>query len=129
MAYGTGLSRVMPSTYTFLFVSSDILSLVLQAAGGAVTSIAPDDNRKLSQSGINIMLAGLATQVASLTIFLVLCADFGRKVTKAKGHFDEEHRDIWGSRRWRYFLIGKTIPYHNGDTGDTNPMFQHSRLP
>ena len=34
------------------------------------------------QTGINIMIAGLASQVASLFAFAVLCADFAWKVRK-----------------------------------------------
>lgn len=34
------------------------------------------------QTGINIMIAGLASQVASLFAFVVLCADFAWRVRK-----------------------------------------------
>ena len=105
--YGDSLSRVRPSTYTFIFVSSDILSLVLQAAGGAISSIAPDNNASMKQAGINIMLAGLASQVASLAVFLVLCADFGLNVMKRKDRWNISNREIWASRRWILFLFGE----------------------
>ena len=50
-----------------MFICFDVFSLVLQAAGGAIadTSKSP----AAGQSGINIMIAGLAVQVVSLTVF------------------------------------------------------------
>lgn len=111
VVYGTELSRLRPSTYTFIFVSSDVLSLVLQAAGGGVTSIAPDDNPALRQAGINIMLAGLSLQVASLVAFLVLCTEFAIRALKQRNQWNVSHRDIWGSRRFTNFLFGKSFPF------------------
>ena len=40
--YGTHFSRIQPRTYTITFVSCDLVSLILQAAGGAIASIADD---------------------------------------------------------------------------------------
>ena len=54
---------------------SDFLSLVLQAAGGAIADIA-DHGTPLEQSGIDTMIAGLILQAVSLTAFLLVCADF-----------------------------------------------------
>ncbi|RDW75902.1 hypothetical protein BP5796_06723 [Coleophoma crateriformis] len=104
VTYGGGISRLAPSTYTFIFVASDFLSLLLQSAGGAVTSIAPADNRSLSQAGIHIMIAGLSLQVVSLVIFIVLCADFGYKALKNRQDWEVAHEDIWSSKRWTIFL-------------------------
>ncbi|MCJ1316820.1 hypothetical protein MMC15_002141 [Xylographa vitiligo] len=82
VVYGKQYARFAPRTYTIVFICCDIFSLVLQATGGGIadTSNTPSQG----QSGINIMIAGLAFQVASLTLFALLCADFAWNVRKAR---------------------------------------------
>lgn len=74
MLYGTNLSRFAPRTIAISFMSSDFLSLVLQAAGGAITDTADANSTK--QVGVDIMIAGLVLQALSLAVFLVVVADF-----------------------------------------------------
>ena len=54
---------------------SDFLSLVFQAAGGALAHIA-DHGTSLEQSGIDTIIAGLILQAVSLTAFLLVFAGF-----------------------------------------------------
>lgn len=82
--YGEGLSRIKPKTYATIFVTCDILCLVLQAAGGAVTATAGRDQDGLRHTGINIMIAGLAAQVLSLGAFMVLSMDYARRLRKQR---------------------------------------------
>ncbi|KAF1994719.1 putative RTA1 domain protein [Amniculicola lignicola CBS 123094] len=70
------LSRFRPRTYTLGFITSDIVSLVLQA------------HKK--QTGIDVMIAGLAFQVASLVLFMLLCVDFVRVICKTPGSKGED---------------------------------------
>ncbi|KAI4114925.1 MAG: hypothetical protein LQ338_007937 [Usnochroma carphineum] len=72
--YGESLARFKGRTYTIVFICCDVFSLVLQAIGGALADTA--NTHDAQQTGINIMIAGLAFQVVSLTVFAVLCADF-----------------------------------------------------
>ncbi|EXJ70710.1 uncharacterized protein A1O5_05700 [Cladophialophora psammophila CBS 110553] len=69
--YGTRLSVLSPRAITIIFVGCDFFSLVLQAGGGALTSL--DISPSLNQTGINMMIAGLASQVASTTAFCGIC--------------------------------------------------------
>jgi len=73
-------TRLKPMTYTKIFVTFDIISLVLQGAGGGVAATAND--KKGSDMGVNIMIAGLAFQVVSLLIFIGLCSDFAWRLYK-----------------------------------------------
>ncbi|KAL8659393.1 MAG: hypothetical protein Q9202_007142 [Teloschistes flavicans] len=84
LIYGEHLARFKPRTYTIIFISCDIFSLVLQALGGGIADTA-DSGSTAQQSGIDIMIAGLAFQVVSLSVFATLCADFARSVRKAGG--------------------------------------------
>lgn len=81
VVFGQDLSRVKPRTYTMVFMTCDFISLLLQAAGGAIASAA--DTKSTSDLGVNIMIAGLTFQVVSLLLFMGLCADFAWKVSRA----------------------------------------------
>lgn len=74
-------SRLKPITYTYCFLTADIISLVLQAAGGAIA--ATSDTTAGTNNGVNIMIAGLGFQVASLVVFSALCAELVYRVSRA----------------------------------------------
>ena len=80
LAIASELSRLRPQLYTRIFISCNIVNIVLQAAGGGITSAAPDFH--VLEIGDNIMIAGLATQVATLLVFGVLAADYAYAVHK-----------------------------------------------
>ncbi|KAK5989936.1 Efflux pump himE [Cladobotryum mycophilum] len=69
---GSDLSRFKPQLFYWIFIPFDIVCLILQAAGGAMSSNSHGSN----QAGINISMAGLALQVAVLTIFIATYADY-----------------------------------------------------
>lgn len=76
-------SRLKPMTYTKIFVTFDLISLILQGAGGGLAATAND--KAGSDLGIDVMMAGLAFQVIALVIFVSLCGDFAWRLHKAKG--------------------------------------------
>ena len=65
-------SRFSPRLFYWIFIPCDFLSLILQAVGGAISSSTDGD----AQDGVNIALAGLAFQVATLTVFIILTVDY-----------------------------------------------------
>ncbi|KAH7323645.1 RTA1 like protein-domain-containing protein [Rhexocercosporidium sp. MPI-PUGE-AT-0058] len=82
--HGIHNSRLSPKTYTIGFIASDVLALVLQSAGGAIAETAND--RATSKAGTNIMVGGLAFQVASLVVFGALAAEFFWRVKTDRNH-------------------------------------------
>ncbi|PVI02749.1 RTA1-domain-containing protein [Periconia macrospinosa] len=81
-AIGAENSRIGPKMYTYIFVGSDLFSLILQAVGGAMASMATDkDGQDL---GVRIMIAGLIFQVVSMTVFFAIWGDFVLRTRKAK---------------------------------------------
>ena len=112
LLHGRSLARFKPRTYTIIFITCDIVALVLQAVGGALADTA--ENGGTGQTGINIMIAGLAWQVASLFVFSVLCADYARRVREngetAYVRSHEALRKI-GSSVWslEVLLCGKSL--------------------
>ncbi|PYH70661.1 RTA1 domain-containing protein [Aspergillus vadensis CBS 113365] len=110
-AANNNLSLLQPKTYTYLFIICDLVSLILQAAGGAITSTADADQADLAQTGVNIMIAGLASQVVSLVLFMGLCGEFAYRVWKNPYRLngDARMREVRGGRLWRGFLGGLSL--------------------
>ncbi|KAJ5778801.1 sphingoid long-chain base transporter RSB1 [Penicillium odoratum] len=108
VVYGEQISLLRPRTYTMVFVSCDLVSLILQAAGGAITSIADADQQDLAQIGVHIMIAGLASQVASLVFFMVLCLQYAWSVHKNSDSLNKAANmiELRNSFRWKAFLTG-----------------------
>lgn len=107
VVFGESISRFRPRTYTLIFCSCDLLSLVLQAAGGAMTSTAKTYSTQ--QTGINIMLAGLSTQVVSLLIFIIMSTDYALRLYRNPGAWDTRHAALYQSRLFQAFLYGLAV--------------------
>ncbi|GBE84478.1 RTA1-domain-containing protein [Sparassis latifolia] len=72
---GECYSRLSAKWYTAVFVSCDIIALIVQAAGGAEAAIAVSKGTS-PQSGGRVMLAGIAFQLAAITCYMGLAAEF-----------------------------------------------------
>lgn len=72
LIYGHSLLRIKTHTLALSFIASDIVCLILQAAGGAITATSGGTSKQAEATrnmGINIMIAGLVLQVVSLLVF------------------------------------------------------------
>ncbi|KIW23368.1 uncharacterized protein PV07_11575 [Cladophialophora immunda] len=105
--YALELSLLKPRTIATLFVACDFVSLLLQATGGAIASTADDDAS--NQTGIDIMIAGLASQVVSLAIFMAICGHFAWKVFKNPDKLNPEHAALRRTLRFKGFLAAIAI--------------------
>lgn len=77
---GRSSSLLSSKWYTILFCTCDLISLVVQAVGGAKASTADTLNEQ--DQGTYIMVAGIAFQLLTMTIFGVLLLDFARRVMR-----------------------------------------------
>lgn len=68
--------------YTYVFIGCDLLALVPQAIGGGMAATAGDKDS--SRTGVNIMIAGLMSQIIIMTLFLALWGEFPLRVRHAK---------------------------------------------
>jgi hypothetical protein len=68
--------------YTYIFISCDLLSLILQGVGGGMAATGKD--AKGSKRGVDIMIAGLVSQVITMTLFFALWCDFVLRTRRAK---------------------------------------------
>ncbi|VVT51963.1 uncharacterized protein SAPINGB_P003271 [Magnusiomyces paraingens] len=93
MIYGSGVSRLKPMVYSYIFISCDLLSIILQAIGGGMAATALDENKD-TDPGTHIMVAGLAVQVAAMSVFGALSFDFIWRVIKMKKKGRTEHPNL-----------------------------------
>ncbi|OTA57469.1 RTA1-domain-containing protein [Hypoxylon sp. EC38] len=78
---GRQYSLLSSRMYTIVFMTCDTISLIVQAAGGAMASMSSSsgDDPKL---GTNIMVAGVLFQLAAMSVFALLTLDFLRRSSK-----------------------------------------------
>lgn len=91
------MSRLTPRTVYRIFIPLDIASLILQAVGGAFSSTTDSD----SNIGVNIALAGLALQVATLVAFISLAVDYAVRSKAVWSNIDM-------TTRFRVFIMALT---------------------
>jgi hypothetical protein len=112
--HGEDVSRLKSRNYAIFFVSCDVIALILQSAGGALTSTAEGADGR--QMGLNIMIAGLAFQVAALTLFIALSSEFAIRLRRRnlKGEYQisdgasltkDDYAAIQGKKTWKLFLF------------------------
>lgn len=77
--HGRTFSMLKPIWYSYIFVICDVLSLVIQAIGGGMAAVAVIDFED-TDSGTHVMVAGIAFQVVSMTLFLFFWFDFLHRI-------------------------------------------------
>lgn len=82
---GPRSSIISAKWYAIVFCTCDIISLVVQAIGGAQASEANTDSAM--ELGTHIMVAGIAFQLLTMTLFVGLMGDFMRRVLRTQGEF------------------------------------------
>lgn len=110
--YGQHLSRIQPKWIAVGFMTSDFISLLLQAIGAAIAATNKGTSR--SQRGIDTMIAGLVFQVVSLGIFLMVCADFAVRCYRLWSSLDMAAEKVRMQQTWTmklFFsgLLGATL--------------------
>ncbi|KAH8811510.1 sphingoid long-chain base transporter RSB1 [Xylogone sp. PMI_703] len=94
--------RFPPQLYYWIFIPCDIVSLALQATGGAMSSSSTGSN----QAGVDIALAGLSFQVFTLTVFILMALDFGLRYRRdfRNGKVSRDEKGPAQDTRFRIFL-------------------------
>ncbi|KAJ5918476.1 hypothetical protein N7466_010468 [Penicillium verhagenii] len=76
---GPQSSILSPKLYLWIFCTCDIISLVIQAVGGGLASMAVNKVGGNTAPGTHIMVAGIVFQLLSVTVFVICAADFIRR--------------------------------------------------
>ncbi|KAI8682615.1 hypothetical protein NCS56_00384700 [Fusarium sp. Ph1] len=79
------VSRFPAAYFYWVFIPSDVISLVLQAVGGALSSTGAD--RAAVKVGEHISLAGLIFQVVTLICFCTLFADYVARAARSPSKY------------------------------------------
>lgn len=85
--YGSQWSIIRPNHYPWIFVGTDVFSLLVQMAGGGVAAIATvKADQSLSELGNNLMLGGVCFQVVNMIFCggLILTYAWRRRQEKSK---------------------------------------------
>ena len=106
---GPQFSLLKPKYYTWIFISSDIISLLLQVAGGALTATATDANTQ--RTGSHIMLSGIVFQVLTLLVFAILASAYFRRVFSSSDQLSAAAAAMLRDSRFRFFVVADLIAY------------------
>lgn len=93
------LARFNPKFFIWFFIPCDIISLVFQAAGGALSSTSNGGGNL----GVNMSLFGLSFQVFTLVIFILFSADYLVRYYRRNNGFATH---VANPTRFRIFLTG-----------------------
>ncbi|RVX66720.1 hypothetical protein B0A52_09533 [Exophiala mesophila] len=118
---GAEHSRLKAWLYPWIFIGCDFGSIILQAIGGGVASAAGNngENRKMLEAGNNLIVAGIAFQVATMSVCGLLMLDFFvrfKKATKAGsnhvlGEYEKDRSSPKIVRNFRLFCYAILLAY------------------
>jgi len=111
ITFGSSFSRLQPKWYTWIFISCDIFSIVLQGAGGGIASAADDNQRSLLDAGNNLMIAGLAWQVFTLVLFGALSVEYFIRVRTHRNELNPTTFELRRTKRFRLFIGALVLAY------------------
>ncbi|KAK5070980.1 hypothetical protein LTR64_003955 [Lithohypha guttulata] len=107
LAFGPEYSSLKPKWYTWIFITGDLFSLVLQAIGGGMAATADDDDAR-RDAGTYIMLAGICWQVVTLIVFAAVIGHYIIRRRRAinSGHaLSAEANAVWHDKKFRLFMF------------------------
>ncbi|KAK3673999.1 hypothetical protein LTR78_006201 [Recurvomyces mirabilis] len=110
--FGAEKSRIRPGSYTAIFISCDLVSILIQAGGGG---IAASNEANLVKIGDNLIVCGISVQVATMFVCLCLAADFGWQVLKHHNRRQPTGEEVAEGRElpksFRYYAICSGIAF------------------
>ncbi|KAF9890150.1 hypothetical protein FE257_006311 [Aspergillus nanangensis] len=112
ISLGAEHSRLKPRLFTWIFIGCDIGSLILQAAGGGVAAAAGNTNFDLLTAGNNIIIAGIAFQVATMSVCGVLGLEFFIRVIRhGSGLSGEKFGNVARHKNVLFIVVAEIFAY------------------
>ncbi|KAF4336666.1 RSB1 [Fusarium beomiforme] len=74
--FGRECSILRPKLYLWIFCTCDVVSLLVQAAGGAMVSAAVNKDNGNTDPGVHTIVAGVIFQLVSMSVFVGFAIDF-----------------------------------------------------
>lgn len=94
------LARFNPKFLYWIFIPCDVISLVFQAAGGAISSTSESSDNV----GVNMSLFGLAFQVFTLVVFILFSIDYLVRYFRQASRDPARYAPMANPRRFHVFL-------------------------
>jgi RTA1 like protein len=110
ICFGEEVSYLKPRFYTWLFISCDLLSLILQGAGGGIAATS-DNDRSLQRVGNNLMMAGIVFQVVTLLIFAAMAGLYYFRLSRSTTPLSASAENVKRSPRFKLFLGGFMLAF------------------
>ncbi len=107
---GPSFSRLQPKYYTWIFIMCDLLSLVLQGAGGGTAATA-DPGSSMQNTGNDLMMAGIVWQVFTLLAFGILVTDYTLRARSRSAEFTPSATKVLGDPKFKIFVAGLCLAY------------------
>ncbi|KAF1997308.1 RTA1-domain-containing protein [Amniculicola lignicola CBS 123094] len=108
--FGEEWSRLKPGLYTWIFICSDIFSLVLQGAGGGIAATA-EDGASLQEVGTNLMIAGIVFQVVVLIFFGYFLGEYTFRTYRRRDRLSAESMKLFHDTKFRCFVVAVIVAY------------------
>ncbi|KAF2463797.1 RTA1-domain-containing protein [Lindgomyces ingoldianus] len=108
--FGEKWSRLRAGWYTWIFISCDILSLVLQGAGGGIAATA-DTGSSMLDVGTNLMITGVIFQVVVLVFFGYFLGEYTLRTHRHRDELSSESLKLLNSSPFRMFMCAVVIAY------------------
>lgn len=109
ITFGEQYSPIKAKWYTWTFIMADIISLIMQGAGGAITPTSRDYNT--IETGEVIAIAGICWQVLSLAIFGGLSILYVCQVYRHRDELATDALQIARSAAARFYCFGIVVAY------------------
>ncbi|KAF7553135.1 hypothetical protein G7Z17_g3864 [Cylindrodendrum hubeiense] len=111
--FGPEWSLLKPKQYTVVFITADLISLILQGTGGGLAATAANDDKDQVNLGNNVMMAGIAFQVVTLSVFAIFTVLFlVRRVRALRSKpLSGSALEAWQSMKFRWFLSGLIVAF------------------
>ncbi|PMD43487.1 RTA1-domain-containing protein [Hyaloscypha variabilis F] len=110
LAFGQERSKIQARYYTWIFITCDWISLMLQAVGGGFAGGA-GNNVKLRNTGTNLMISGIVWQVATLITFSALVVDYALRTRRAWSDVTPEAKGLLSQSKFRSFLAAAAVAF------------------
>lgn len=110
LALGTEKSRIQARLYTWIFITSDILSLVLQAIGGGFAGGA-NGNVYLLNMGTDLIITGIVWQVVTLIVFGSLVVDYSVRTRCAWDRVHPRAKMLATKASFTFFTAGVAVAF------------------
>jgi len=111
LCFGPEYSQIRPKWYTWIFITGDLLSLILQAIGGGMAATA-NGNQSQQNTGDRLMMAGIGWQVVTLLFFGAAAGWYVIRHRRAQDvPLSQEAAGFLASTKFHLFVYGFIVAY------------------